>query len=328
MADGADIPYQLRPNKFIDRQVFLELLTKVTGAQRHGAYVYASMGGKHLIDQEAVYRKVGIENLFSFDSEEWVVDRQNKNRPHDMTICQVMTSGAFPSGVEDLLEAYQPATNFIAWLDYTRPRERLSQLQELSQLLQRCQPGDLVRITMNSEPRTLRGDWVHEGFAGPGEYRAHRLRSQLGAFFPSTVSSVSKDELQIILINAVELAAAEAANVSANSFVPVLLSSYADGQRMVTAAILTLDDSNNLPPALVDWEFLPASWSDILDISAPDLSMKEKLFIDQCLGKAPDEIIEEVGFRPAEDLAEAGKAIASYKRLHRYYPTFFAIGVQ
>lgn len=83
-----------------------------------------------------------------------------------------------------------------------------------------------------------------------------------------------------------------------------------------------------LPPGLQGWEFKPKSWSDIVEISAPDLSLREKVEIDKHLKKGPSAILKAIKFKPTSELDDARIAIASYKRLHRYYPSFYAIGIQ
>ena len=119
MASGENIPYQLRPNKFIDRQILMELLSKIVSYKTHGNYVYISMGGKHLVDLEAVYRKIGVSNLFSFDGNVDVVARQQCNLPHFKTICEKMHSSDLAGSIDDIMGRFKPAEHMIVWLDYT-----------------------------------------------------------------------------------------------------------------------------------------------------------------------------------------------------------------
>jgi hypothetical protein len=328
VADGQDIPYQLRPNKFIDRQIFLDLLIHICAIKGPSSYLYVSMGGKHLVDHESVYRRVGIRNLFSFDGSDWVVQRQLKNAPHDDVICQQMHSSSLPGEIEGLLEAYAPAQNFVAWLDYTTAKDRLAQFQEFSQLLQKCQPGDVARISLNADYRTLGNTWKEDGYESPAVFRAGRLKAQLGAYFPSGIAKIAKTEMSIALAQGLALVVAEAAKVTGLNYRPVLLTTYADGLRMFTATILTLDAAGGLPSGIAEWEFLADGWERIIDISAPDLSMREKMLVDRCLTREPKAILDEIGFTLADDPDEAENAIRSYKKLHRFYPTFYAIGIQ
>lgn len=329
MANGEDIPYQLRPNKFIDRQIFIDLLSKIVPAIDHGKYAYISMGGKHLVDQESVYRRVGIHNLFSFDMNSEVVARQLCNRPIANAICTKMLAGDLASELDDILALFPKAAHIVAWLDYTSA-QRLSQLQELCALLRKCRSRDVVRITMNAHNGTLNGDWQKEKAVSPAHHRASMLHDNLGSFYDTSLIEVSKDEIPLALSYAVKLAASLVERERRNSvrFLPVLLTSYADGQRMFTATILTLDADERLPVGLKGWDFMPKDWSKIVTISAPDLSLREKVEIDKHLDKPPSKIIRAIRFQPSSELDEARVAVGSYKKLHRYYPTFSAVGLQ
>jgi hypothetical protein len=329
MPSGEDIPYQLRPNKFIDRQIFIDLLSKIVPSIDHGKYAYISMGGKHLVDQEAVYRRVGIHNLFSFDLNGEVVARQRCNRPIAGAICEEMSASDLASELDGILDKFPKAEHVIAWLDYTDTR-RLSQLQELCALLRKCRPRDVVRITMNAHNGTLNDKWQNAGAESPALHRANMLRESIGPFYDTNLSEVGKDDIPLALSFAVKLAASLVERERANSveFVPVLLTSYADGQRMFTATILTVEKGEQLPIGLNGWDFMPKDWSKIVTISAPDLSLREKVEIDKHLDKPPSKIIRAIRFQPSSESDEARVAVGSYKKLHRYYPTFSTVGVQ
>lgn len=329
MPSGEDIPYQLRPNKFIDRQIFIDLLSKIVPARDHGKYAYISMGGKHLVDQESVYRRVGIQNLFAFDMSNEVVARQKCNRPTATAICKEMVASDLANELDDILEVFPKADHIVAWLDYTNA-DRLAQLQELCELLRKCQSRDVVRITMNSHYATLNTEWQKAKAKSPAHHRANMLRENLGSFFFSDYVEVEKDQIHLVLTHAVRLAASLVERERGNTvkFVPVLLTSYADGQRMFTATILTLNADEDMPVGLNGWDFMPRRWGDVVTISAPDLSLREKVEIDKHLHKPPSKIIRAIRFQPSSELDEARIAVASYKKLHRYYPTFYAIGLQ
>lgn len=328
MSTGKEIPYQLRPNKFIDRQIFLELAGRIVPQKKAGRYVYISMGGKHLVDHEAFYRRLGISKLYSFDSDPTVVDRQLCNRPVSTAKCVELMSGSLAGEIDSILTDFSPASNMIVWLDYTRPSERLSQLQELTECLKKAQPGDLFRITMNADDFTLRGDWRKDDFETPGLYRADRLKSQIGDFYPSKILTIGDDELPEVLVRSIILACSAASQGKRITFHPVLNTAYADGQRMVTSAVLALSSGDALPTGLLDWEFLPNSDSDCVNISVPDLSMREKILIDRFLDRSPAQIVKAAKFLPTSEADDAREALKSYKRLHRFFPTFMAIGVQ
>ena len=328
---GEDVPYQLRPNKFIDRGLFMDLLSRLLPSLGTDKYVYVSMGGRHLIDHTAVYRQIGITNLFSFDLDDNVVLRQKFNRPIDSAVCEGMNSGKLPGKLDTIMAQFPDATNMVIWLDFTNPHDRLTQLQELVEVAKRLQPGDILRISINANLTTLEegsSKWKDLRFPGPGEYRAACLKRQLGDFVPATLDAIGESDFPSILSECVSLAFSKAEDVvRTNVFKPLLLTTYRDGQRMMTATCVVARSSERSSevPGLGGWQFLPANWSDVLAINAPDLSLREKLKIDERLSKTAKVVLDHLGFLPAKNEAKSIEAIASYQKLHRYYPAFHHI---
>jgi hypothetical protein len=327
---GEDIPYQLRPNKFIDRQAFIDLLNRLIPAIGSDKYVYLSMGGRHLVDHNAVYRHVGITQLFSFDRSGNVVERQQFNRPIDTAICNEMSASNLPSQIDAISGTFPGATNCVVWLDYTDPNDRLAQIQELIEVAKRLQPGDIIRVTLNANLGTLDGPkgsvlWRDEGFPSPKEYRIAKLVSQIGSLVPTDLKGIGETEFPGVLCRCLALAYSkvEAENDKV-SFIPVLLTTYRDGQRMVTATCFVVPraDARRRLTQLQSWPLLPSRWDNVTEIVAPDLSLREKLKIDEFLSSSAEVVLDKLGFLPASDRDKSIQAISSYQRLHRYYPSF------
>jgi hypothetical protein len=330
--NAADLPYQLRPNKFIDRELFVDLLSLIvpyTGADK---YLYISMGGQHLVDHSAVYRKIGIPNLYAFDSDENTVKRQLFNRPIDMAKCDALHSGSLAGALDGVAAQFPVAKNVIVWLDYTNPHERLTQIQELVEVAKRLQPGDILRVTMNANLGTLDEwplKWKEESFPSPKEYRLARLKTQLGSYVPTDLDGIGENDFAAVLCRCIELAIAKVEGERPKiTLRPVLLTSYRDGQRMVTATCLAeLREGQGMPDGLRRWRFLPSSWTDLTMIEAPNLSIREKMRIDESLSEEAAEIAKKLGFSLAETKEKGVAAIHSYQVLHRYYPEFHNVDV-
>jgi hypothetical protein len=327
---GDDIPYQLRPNKFIDRQMFLELLSRLIAGRGPENYVYISMGGRHLVDHHAIYGKLGIQALFSFDMNANEVARQKFNRPTGDTVCVEMHSGNLPSEIDTIFQRFPRKRNVIVWLDYTSAGRR-AQFQEAVETLVRLKHGDIFRITLNADIRTLsRGnDWKAKGFASPAEYRIERLRAQISEYLATDITSILDSEFPGVLARCLGLATDAAQSQQPTlRFTPVLITSYNDGTRMltVTCAVSETDKADKFPnDHFRHWKFACRGWNDLQMIYAPILSLKEQYRLDINLHRGAKRMLSSLKFLPASDQAASLQAIESYRLFHRYYPTFLHV---
>jgi len=325
---GDDIPYQLRPNKFIDRQMFIELLSRLILPRGVESYVYVSMGGRHLVDHYAIYNQLGIDALYSFDKNLNEVQRQRFNRPIGQTVCAELNSADLPSKIDEILDTFPGRQSLVVWLDYTAPQRRM-QFQEAIQTLVRLKHGDVFRITLNAHSETLcRGEeWRETNSPDASTFRAEQLRKQIEEYMPTDISAISGQELPMALARCVELAVKAAeAQMTALRIVPVLITTYRDGMRMVTVTCAVRNDNeeeDRFPSsAFSRWRFACKGWNDIQSIYAPILSAKEQNVLDGRIHRGPARMLASLKFLPGRDKDASLEALRCYKRFHRFYPTF------
>lgn len=328
---GEDIPYQLRPNKFIDRQLFMELLARLIVPRGLEKYVYVSMGGRHLIDHHAVYSQLGIEAQYSFDRDANEVKRQKLNRPTGKTICAELDSADLPLKLDEILTEFPSKRNLIVWLDYTGS-ERRAQFQEAVQTLVRLQDGDVFRITLNASLGSLSGDdeWKKAGAPSPAEHRAVCLRGQIAEYMPINITSISDTEFPATLAQCLELAtkAAEAQQPGLK-ITPALITSYRDGARMLTATLAVSRQGAATVPfpsaAFSRWRYSCGGWNDIQEISVPLLSTRERNRLDARLHAGATKMLDALRFLPSKGRDGSLKALRSYREFHRFYPVFRSV---
>lgn len=333
---SSQIPYQLRPNKYVDRALFMDLLNRATLFRGPESYVYISMGGKHLVDHKLVYQRVGIENGVSFDGDQGIIDRQRFNAPGSATLLECMMSSEISHLLQTLDDLYTPVPNYVVWLDYTSGRERKSQVDEFLGLLVAARPYDIFRLSMSAEASSLdyNAKEVAKRFNLKRQIhiRLAELKIQLGEWVPSTVHGISDENFGSVLIDCIRLIASEAERrVRTLSFRPLLLTEYADGAKMVTVCLLAIprgDEANVArAPSLAGWEHLSQDWSDIHYIRVPDLSIKEKELLDSKSGSSAADLCEKIGFEIDVNRKRSIASVISYWKYRKYYPTFRAVEV-
>jgi hypothetical protein len=323
-----DIPYQLRPNKFIDRQLFLDILARAViargGPER---YLYVSMGGRHLVDHFAVYSRLGIQS-YSFDKDQNEVYRQAFNRPTDATRCVLMNSADLPARLDDIVRKSKKK-NVIVWLDFTSPAERRVQFQEALATLSRLKDGDVFRITLNADHRSLckNEEWKKSPSPSPDEFRLAKLKEQIGEYVPTDIVAITKTEIPYVLARCVELMVMTAESERSDVvFHPLLVTGYTDGTEMLTVTCIALSRNEAegflRKSEISDWSFRSKTWTEIRRISVPVLSPRERYRLDSMLNKGTPAMLKSLRFFPTTDLFSSLAVVESYRELHRHYPSF------
>ena len=291
MSSASSLPYRLRTNKAVDRELFLSLLVRLAATLKLETYRYVGLGGPFLEDFRLIHGRLGITKLVSIESEEDVHKRQLFNRPVDCIEC-------IHSTLDDFLDTSHFDEPTIIWLDYTEPRTITDQIERFSRTIGEVPHGSVLRITLNANPTSLgkpnaRDVAVEAGAMGRGsrdlpnvhEWRLERFRQRLGHFFPSGLGpdGMTSKKFGRSVLEAVRLAVErEVLSYSDREVVWCLATHYADGQPMATATLIVNEDgkaSAALERILHEWEFrsTPAEpW--LLDM--PALSTLERLTLE------------------------------------------------
>jgi hypothetical protein len=163
---GSTVAYHLRVNKFIDRHLFVEALGLVSRHTPLIGHGYISMAGAYLEDCRVLHQATHISRMYSFDTNETVLARQELNSPFGFIQCELQSSKQLIENFDSVRNTLGDADlNVVVWLDYPNPKERRSQLQELGALMPKLIAGDVVRITMNAHRTTLGENSVYDRLA-------------------------------------------------------------------------------------------------------------------------------------------------------------------
>jgi hypothetical protein len=330
MSSGS-IPYHLRQNKAVDRYAFIELLSKLDKYCDIEQYGYVGFGGHSLEDFKYIHSRFGITNMTSIENNQQVYNRQRFNQPHNCIKCILQSSDEF-------IDEFQAEVKTIIWLDYTNPAEIRSQVEQLQAIINKLSPLDIVKITLNAHASSY-----HEAPKGKGiridpekdiqQPRLEKLNNRLGDLFP--IADVSLDMMTEArfpeaLCSIVKFAVNSSLHGRSDiQFQPLTSFCYADGVKMLTITGILIEDNNsNLLTAtnIENWELANTQWGKPKSINIPDLTIKERLYIDALLPHSkPEEIQKKLGFLFSDKESESLEMLRTYILFYRQSPYFSRI---
>lgn len=328
---SSGIPYHLRSHKAVDRRLFVDLLTRIERWNSLKDAVYVSMGAYPLEDHRLVHRQLGITKLISFDYDEAIVARQNFNKPVETCKCTYNTSGDVTSGLDRIIDecGYGDARHVIVWLDYTKPREIGIQIREFQSLLEKLAEGDVIRVTVNADPKQKEEkEEIPVLVTKTMERHYDFLKGAIGEFLPSSSSAkdMTRDGFPVLLSQAFAAAALETFPASgAEKFMPLSIVRYADTTQMLSISGMVvrkrLESRVWARLGLGEWPFASSDWRDVKDLVVPSLTLRERLYLERgVLDKSDDELVAALGFEKAGSI-DVKAFLKSYKEYYRFYPT-------
>jgi hypothetical protein len=326
---GATLAYNLRRNKYVERQLFIELLSRFSRWQEIGDYLYIGFGGVYFEEFKLLHTRFGLKKMISLEREEWMLARQELNVPYGCITPFHGSSSDLVVNIDDY-RAIGETTNLLIWLDYVTPSELPTQLSEIRSLISKLEHGDILKATFSLHP-----GWLNKGSSDVLTNRLENLQSQLGSAYLAegiSISDVTNEGLPHVYLDALKRKIAEGLAENAKlEFLPLGCYTYNDGTPMltVTGALIdhglqtSFDERLNLGKL----EFASPQW-EIHQIEVPDMSLRERLEVDKKLdGKTAEQIAGELAFRFEKDPEESLDLIRNYLKLYRFYPNYHRVQI-
>ncbi|CAI1870734.1 Uncharacterised protein [Serratia quinivorans] len=332
MSNGNNIPYHLRHNKAIERNLFVDLLFKINKEINISEYTYVSFGGPYLEDFKIIHNAIKIKKMISLEQEINTHNRQQFNMP-----LSCISIGKNPETASEFINRYIFDGKSIVWLDYTEPAKINEQLNEIEALTNKLKPYDIFKVTLNAHSETLGRDASKSYSTDPREYRASRLEEILDQYCPYQIEAdnVSSKKYPKVLLDAIKKASFRGVSSRKNIIVQPLSSFiYADGQTMLTATAIILE-KNELAnekffedSRLNTWPFLERHWNTSKKINIPLISIKERMHIEAMLpNSSPEEIIKSMGFNISDSKRETIDQLNTFIEYQRAIPWFSKVQI-
>lgn len=316
--------YSTRPNKHVDRELFVDLVGRSLSGTQISRCAYVSMGGPQMADHIAMYRRNGITKLYSFDTDENVVLRQRFNAPTHQTRCEVHAAAELPALLDDIGGSLD-VDYLICWLDYTGTGGRGAQLADFQALLQKLSAGDVARIALDASlPAERLKAGLPEALRNQQMPAMNALLSQeFGEYHPEDFELASLTDVPRYLSTCIHHLCDRVSAlhpVDGPQFRPMLQTYYVDSLPMFTATIL-VQDPHGEPQPPDGFSYLANSWQDIEFLEVPELTAREKSFLDRLLDQDTEALTAELGYDIAR-AAQVPRQWASFKKFHRFLPQF------
>jgi hypothetical protein len=328
---GGYIPYHLRTNKNIERQLFIELLKKINHFQNLSEYTYIGFGGQFLEEYKILYSSFEIKKMISMEIEELVHQRQEFNKPLSCIECLHTDSTSF---IEEYNRDSIGAT--IIWLDYTN-MDLYTQLKDSEDILNKLEHGDIFKITLNANPSNLTSS--NSGLAG-SELHKKRMevyQEKVSEYFPPSVTDetmMTTKKYPKVLKNTLKIMIDKVFREKSLNFITLTSFVYEDGQQMFTLTGLVIDENSCSEffrvTQLEAWKFFTNQDNEITFIDVPWLSVKEKTLIDQYMpleiGKDISEIHDTIGLNLSEkNIEDSREKLNEYSNYFHVMPQFMKI---
>lgn len=324
---GNDLAYHLRVNKAIERNLFVDLLTRVGRVRNISDYEYIGFGGPFLEDYKTLHAALRINRMHSIECDENTHLRQKFNLPASFIKLHCKHSS-------DFFRTHQFSDQgTVVWLDYTGSGNLKEQIDEFRNVVSKLDLHDVAKLTLQANPDSLgNGNCSAKPHELPN-IRANILSATLSEYIPNNLSGtdVTSKTYPSTLQKCVGNALSTMPTGVGQRYFQLLSSfAYKDGQTMltITGMIFEAKDDARLKKFLEQsrlshWPFINLDWSNPVNISVPNLSTKERMRLDEqlpaCIAHNLGQDLEKhLGFLPSSSPDE----LTNYARYYRHYPHF------
>jgi len=318
--------YHLRPNKDIDRNLFMQTLIGLSSQFPISDYHYTGFGSFLFDDFKLLHNTLNISKMVSLEKDPLEFERAKFNLPYSCIELKQIASTEYLS--ELMLEDTE---HNIFWLDFVTPSELGEQLADFSNLLDKLNSDDIVRITLNANPDGL---GKCESPDHLQEYRLCKLKERVrDAYLPHTIEpkDVTKANYPLTLLKILKAVALESLTdsppYSPNFMLPLFSTVYADGQQMVTFTGIVLDSHEKeslIRESLSNYPHNTFRWDSPCRIEIPALTTREITELNKLLpnSEIQQQLID--GF-PFIFSAKEKSEIESYISYYKFYPQYHQI---
>lgn len=319
---GSQPFYHLRPNKYVDRQIFSQILKSLNRNLCIKDYTYVGMGSYMFDDFKLLHNSVGIDNMISLETNDKIYKRALFNKPLKCIVLAQQSTSDYIANMD------ASTGHYIFWLDYTDPKEIGQQFDDFCRLISVLDEHDIIRITLNANPSSLGKPAETE--INLWNYRLAELKNRIGDFVPTTITSedMITKQYPFVLLSCLKKAYLDTVKDQDKEFLPLCTSVYDDNTQMLTLTgiIIKCKKDITLYKKNTDLKkYCNFLWDKPLKICMPALTPKEIIHISNELPtKSNGKLIEKkYSFVFSNDNDGLKSYLSFYKEYPNYHPVNF-----
>lgn len=303
-------PYHLRPNKAVDRFLFIEVMKILQQKFADlSEYTYYGFGGPYLEEFRLLYENCPRIRMFSIEKDNETYKRQGFHLP-----CGSLT--LLKEHFTSFLAQYDPKDEkSVFWLDYTGLE--YDAFENFMVLVRKVAPNSIIKVTLRAEPQ----DYIDKG----DEFRA---KFELVMPGPLEDPPIRFNHFATLVQNMVRVAAQRSLpSGMPHIFQPISSFYYSDGNGMatVTGIVCLRTDAAAFRNLYRTWPYANLQWRTPKRIDVPILSTKERLHLAKhlpCVGTARRKFVNVLGYLIDKDRPSSEVKMKQYADFHRYFPYF------
>jgi len=325
-------PYQLRPNKAIDRMLLLSVIERLQQDRDLSQYTYFGFGGPFLSDIRLVSQYFPTLRFVSIEEDEDTHKRQKFHCPTKRL--RLIHSSLFSYLQED----FASDALAIFWLDYTDFSP--SRLEEFGQVLDLLGCPSIVKVTVRAQfDHSLLAAAHHllneEDAAKLRKATVEEWQTQFGDYLPGPLEREDLERPRFApIVQSMFQVVAQKTLPSAGGKVFQLVHScrYADGPQMLslTGVVCEAGHRAKVRADFAKWPHANLDWRGPDHIDVPNLSIKERLALEKHLpvrvrsGKA---LQRSLGYLIDKSQTASERKLRQYKDYYQFYPVFAKVRV-
>jgi hypothetical protein len=313
---SAPPPYHLRPNKTVDRLVFLDAIRRyVRLPRKQEQYTYYTMGGPYLQDVRDMHDSFPEIKIVSIEEKEKICKRQKFHLPCN----RVKIENSKMKEYIDLYAANDKKSIF--WLDYTDLK--YSNFEDFMALLVKVRSESIVKITLQAVARYYSG-------------KEEEFRSQFDAILPSNYGVHPRDQVEYaaLLQDMLRISAEKAlSGATGFAFQPVVSLCYTDSADILTLTGVVCEKSKlaETRDCFKKWQLSNLDWRAPKKINVPFLSVKERLHLQKllpCKKNGGKKLLRSLGHCIDETERASRIQLDQYAEFYKFYPHFIRANPQ